>query len=56
VDHVALGSDFDGAVETGFDTTGLALVVDAMLAAGFHESEVEQILGGNAIRVLLATL
>jgi microsomal dipeptidase-like Zn-dependent dipeptidase len=56
VDHVALGSDFDGAVETGFDTTGLALIVDAMSAAGFHESEVEQILGGNAIRVLLATL
>jgi len=56
VDHVALGSDFDGAVATGFDTTGLPLVVDAMLAAGFSEPEVEQILGGNAIRVLLATL
>jgi microsomal dipeptidase-like Zn-dependent dipeptidase len=56
VDHIALGSDFDGSVETAFDTTGLPLLVDAMLAAGFRESEVEQILGGNAVRVLLATL
>ncbi len=56
VDHVALGSDFDGAVEMGFDTTGLPQLVDSLLAAGFREPEVEQILGGNAVRVLLANL
>lgn len=56
IDHVALGSDFDGAVETGFDTTGLAQLADAMLAANFNEEEIGKILGGNALRVLLVNL
>ena len=56
VDHVALGSDFDGAVLAPFDTTGLPLLVDALLEAGFNESTVARILGGNALRFLLDNL
>ncbi len=56
VDHVALGSDFDGEVRTPFDTTGLPVLFDALLAAGFNEEQIAQIAGGNALRVLRAEL
>ena len=56
VDHVALGSDFDGAVAVPFDTTGIALIVDALLASGMDEAAVEKIAGGNALRFLRETL
>ena len=56
VDHVALGSDFDGAVAEPFDTTGLAQITDALIAEGFTDDEIKLIMGGNAIRVLLASL
>ena len=52
VDHVALGSDFDGAVAEPFDTAGLAEITDALLAAGFAERDVEMIMGGNVFRIL----
>lgn len=56
VEHVALGSDFDGAVPVPFDTTGLALVVEALLDAGFGEPDIRRIMGENAARVLEGTL
>ncbi len=56
VRHVALGSDFDGAVSTGFDTTRLASLVDGLLAAGFREDEIRAVMGENALRVLAQTL
>ena len=54
--HVGLGSDFDGAVPTPFDATGLARLTEALLAEGFAESEIALIMGGNIIRVLLEAL
>ncbi|MAE96443.1 MAG: peptidase M19 [Deltaproteobacteria bacterium] len=54
--HVALGSDFDGAVTTAFDTTGLALLVDALRAEGFDGDEIQAALGGNALRVFRSVL
>jgi microsomal dipeptidase-like Zn-dependent dipeptidase len=56
VDHVALGSDFDGSIEAPFDTAGLVEITDGLLAEGFGETEVAQIMGGNALRVLRSTL
>jgi microsomal dipeptidase-like Zn-dependent dipeptidase len=55
-DHVGLGSDFDGAVTTPFDTTGLPLVTQALLDAGLSEDDVSKVMGGNVRRVLLAVL
>ena len=56
IDHVALGSDFDGAVETAFDTSGVAHVTQALLDAGLNEEEIAKVMGGNMVRVLLQTL
>jgi membrane dipeptidase len=50
--HVALGSDFDGAVTTPFDTTGLAQITDAMLAAGYTEQQIRLIMGENVTSFL----
>jgi membrane dipeptidase len=54
--HLALGSDFDGAVSTAFDTTALAAIVDGLLAAGLGEDEIRGVMGENALRVLEQTL
>jgi microsomal dipeptidase-like Zn-dependent dipeptidase len=56
VDHVGLGSDFDGAVTTPFDTTGLPLLFDALFAQGFSNEEGAKIAGANTLRVLRETL
>lgn len=56
VEHVGLGSDFDGATTTPFDTGGLIELVDALFAEGFSDEQVALIMGGNALRVLRETL
>jgi membrane dipeptidase len=56
VEHVGLGSDFDGAVTVPFDATGMPLLVDALLDLGFDEAAIGAVMGGNAIRVLTASL
>ena len=57
VDHVAFGSDFDGALmpEALKDASGLPLLLDAMRAAGFHEDELVRIAHRNWRRVLAQT-
>ena len=52
IDHVALGSDFDGAVTTGFDTAGLANVTQALVDRGFSDEEIAKVMGGNLLRLL----
>lgn len=47
VDKVALGSDFDGALNTHFDVTGLPLIKNELQKAGFKPHEIAQIMGGN---------
>lgn len=56
VEHVALGSDFDGTVTPPFDVTGLPQLTEALLEAGFSASEIQQIMGGNVVRFLRQTL
>jgi microsomal dipeptidase-like Zn-dependent dipeptidase len=55
-EHVALGSDFDGAVPVPFDTTGLPLIVDALLEQGMSEDDVRLVMGENAARLLAHVL
>jgi membrane dipeptidase len=57
IDHVALGSDFDGATIPSAlgDAAGLPHLLDALRADGFTEHEVEAIAWGNWRRVLAAT-
>jgi membrane dipeptidase len=52
IDHVALGSDFDGSVTTRFDTSQLVQITQALLDAGFTETEIRAVMGGNALRVI----
>jgi microsomal dipeptidase-like Zn-dependent dipeptidase len=56
VDHVALGSDFDGGVTTPFDSSGWAVLTDALLKEGFSEQDIHKIMGENVVRVLLEVL
>ena len=56
VEHVALGSDFDGSVKTPFDITGLPLIVDELLKLKFNKDEISLIMGGNVKKFLLKNL
>ena len=56
IEHVALGSDYDGATTVRFDTSQLVQVTQALLDEGFSEDEIRAVMGGNAIRVLTAGL
>lgn len=52
VDHIGLGSDFDGAVKVPFDISGMALITEALLYEGLSEEEIGKIMGGNLLRLL----
>jgi microsomal dipeptidase-like Zn-dependent dipeptidase len=56
IDHVALGSDFDGAVTVPFDASGLPLLTESLLEAGFSEEEASKVMGGNVLRLLAGAL
>ncbi|MES0825284.1 membrane dipeptidase [Ruegeria sp. SCPC11] len=50
-DHVSLGSDYDGSVETAFDTSELAALTSALLDQGLSEKQVRKVMGENMVRV-----
>jgi membrane dipeptidase len=56
VDHVALGSDNDGAVTVPFDISGVVEITDALLEEGFSDQEIGKIMGRNALRLLIENL
>jgi len=56
IDHVALGSDFDGSVEVPFDTTGIVQITDALLQDKFSEAEIRKIMGENVVKLLQSYL
>ena len=56
IEHVALGSDYDGATTVRFDTSQLEQVTQALLDEGFTGDEIRAAMGGNALRVLRAGL
>ncbi|OGS53322.1 MAG: peptidase M19 [Erythrobacter sp. RIFCSPHIGHO2_12_FULL_63_10] len=56
IDHVALGSDYDGATTMRFDTGQMVQVTQALLDEGFSHDEIRAVMGGNALRLLSAGL
>jgi membrane dipeptidase len=54
IDHVGLGSDFDGAnMPFGMeDASKLPRITNALLEKGYSESDVKKILGENTLRVM----
>jgi microsomal dipeptidase-like Zn-dependent dipeptidase len=56
VEHVALGSDYDGSTAVTFDVGELAVLTDAMLRAGFSRTEIRLVMGENVKRFLLQNL
>lgn len=56
IEHIGLGSDFDGAVTVPFDVSGMPLITEALIEEGFSEQEIALIMGGNAIQFLLSNL
>lgn len=55
-EHVALGSDFDGACAEPFDTSGLSAVTQALIDENFSDNEIRKIMGENTLRVLKSGL
>jgi membrane dipeptidase len=56
MDHVALASDFDGAVTEPFDTSGVPLITKALMKQGFSEADIAKVMGGNVVRFLAQNL
>jgi len=52
-DHVALGSDFDGATTVMLDTSELAILTQVMIDRNFSEEEIRKVMGDNARRFFL---
>ena len=56
IEHVALGSDYDGATTVRFDTSQLVQVTQALMDEGFTAQEIRAVMGENALRVIRAGL
>ncbi len=57
VDHVGMGSDFDGITSAPReleDVTDYPLITKALLEKGYSKKDINKILGGNFLRVLKA--
>ena len=52
VDHVGIGTDFEGGIhEVWSDYADLPVLADALLKQGFSPEESSKLLGGNYMRV-----
>ncbi len=56
VEHVALGSDWDGAVSVAFDAAHTVRLTDALLEVGLDEAAIRAVMGENVLRVLATAL
>ncbi|MBA4072557.1 MAG: peptidase M19 [Gemmatimonas sp.] len=56
LDHVALGSDWDGATTVAFGADQISQMTEALLQAGLSEAEIRAVMGENTARFLLANL
>ena len=59
VDHVGIGSDYDGISTTPAgleDISKMPALTAALLQKGYSEQDVKKILGGNLLRVMRAVV
>lgn len=58
IDHIGLGSDFDGVGDTLptelKDVSTYPVLIDELLKRGYREKDIAKIMGGNALRVMEA--
>ena len=55
-DHVSLGSDFDGTITPGFDTSELVAITHELLEMNTSDSDIRKVMGGNMLRFLQQNL
>ncbi len=53
VEHVGLGSDYDGGVTVPFATDELVQLTQALVNDGFSKEQIEWIMGKSVLRLLL---
>ena len=59
IDHVGIGSDFDGipSVPSGLeDVSKMPALTAALLKLGYKEPDIQKIMGGNFLRVVRAVV
>ncbi len=56
IDHVGLGSDYDGAISARFDTSRLDAITQGLVDARFSDADIAKVMGGNVFRVLAQAL
>ncbi|KAA1423891.1 peptidase M19 [Mumia zhuanghuii] len=56
IEHVGLGSDYDGSVAVRWDTSDIAVVTQELVDRGFSDTDIAAIMGGNVQRVMTEVL
>ncbi|MDG2449465.1 MAG: membrane dipeptidase, partial [Saprospiraceae bacterium] len=56
LDHVALGSDWDGGTTTYFDAAHISILTQALMDANFSNEEIRKVMGLNQLRFFLENL
>lgn len=56
VNHVALGSDYDGATTVRLQTSELAILTQTMMDKGFTHGEIRKVMGDNVKQFFLSNL
>ncbi len=56
VEHVALGSDWDGATTVAFGANQVVQITEALLQTGLSDAEIRAVMGENVRRFLLENL
>ncbi|MEM1112932.1 MAG: dipeptidase [Pseudomonadota bacterium] len=56
VEHVGLGSDYDGAIVPQFDTSQLALITGELMQRGYSVEDIARIMGGNVLEIFRSVL
>ena len=55
-EHVALGSDFDGTINPGFDTAELVAITHELLELGIDDNSIRLVMGENMLNFLQENL